>query len=122
MQNDKSHPNTGGIRLRPEGALLRTYLRAAGIAPESISKPLIGVVTVATQIFSERPDAKELGNAVVTGVEASGGLAVRWDTVRTPDQVAYGHAESYSFAWRDQLADFIESWSRQEALDGLVLV
>ncbi len=123
MQND-NRPSTGagGIRLKPEGALLRTYLRAAGVAPESIAKPLIGVVTVATQIFSERPDAKELGNAVTAGVEAAGGIAVRWDTSRTPDQVAWGHAESYSFAWRDQLADFIESWARQETLDGLVLV
>ncbi len=122
MQSDNRLPRNGGIRLRPEGALLRTYLRAAGVARESISKPLIGVVTVATQVFSEKPDAKELGNAVVSGVEASGGIAVRWDTVRTPDQMAYGHAESYSFAWRDQLADFIESWARQETLDGLVLV
>ncbi len=122
MQSDSNRPNHGGIRLRPEGALLRTYLRAAGVAQESINKPLIGVVTVATQIFSERPDARELGNAAVSGVEAAGGMAVRWDTVRTPDQVAWGHADSYSFAWRDQLADFIESWARQEALDGLVLV
>ena len=122
MQNDNRPSPTGGIRLKPEGALLRTYLRAAGVAPESIAKPLVGVVTVATQVFSERPDAKELGNAVVSGVEAAGGIAVRWDTSRTPDQMAWGHAESYSFAWRDQLADFIESWARQEALDGLVLV
>lgn len=122
MQNENRPSANSGIRMKPEGALLRTYLRAAGVAPDSISKPLIGVVTVATQIFSEHPDAKELGNAVILGVEAAGGLAVRWDTVRTPDQMSWGHAESYSFAWRDQLADFIESWSRQEALDGLVLV
>src|SRR5690348_2168889 len=88
IQSDNRQPGSGGIRLRPEGALLRTYLRAAGIAPESFTKPLIGVVTVATQIFSERPDAKELGNAVVSGIEASGGIAVRWDTVRAPDQMA----------------------------------
>jgi dihydroxy-acid dehydratase len=108
------------IRRRPEGAILRTYLAAAGMAPESISKPLIGVVTASTQIFSEKPHAKDLGNAVVSGIEASGGIAVRWDTSRTPDLISWGHAESYSFAWRDQLADFIESWARQEALDGLV--
>lgn len=122
MQNDNRPSATGGIRLKPEGTLLRTYLQAAGVAPESISKPLIGVVTVSTQVFSERPEAKELGNAATTGIEAAGGIAVRWDTSRTPDQVSWGHAESYSFAWRDQLADFIESWARQEALDGLVLV
>ncbi|MCG3204127.1 MAG: Dihydroxy-acid dehydratase [Elusimicrobia bacterium] len=122
MQNENRSSMSGGIRLKPEGALLRTYLQAAGVSPESLSKPLVGVVTVSTQIFSERPDAKELGNAVTLGVEISGGIAVRWDTVRSPDQMARGHAESYSFAWRDQLADFIESWSKQEALDGLVLV
>lgn len=110
------------IRRRPEGAILRTYLAAAGMTPESISKPLVGVVTASTQVLSERPDARELGNAVVSGVEAAGGMAVRWDTSRTPDLISWGHAESYSFAWRDQLADFIESWARQEALDGLVLV
>lgn len=107
---------------KPEGALLRTYLRAAGVAPESLAKPLVGVVTVSTQISSERADAKELGSAVVAGLEAAGGIAVRWDTVRTPDQVSLGRAESYNFAWRDQLADFIESWAKQETLDGLVLV
>lgn len=110
------------IRRRPEGAILRTYLAAAGMTPESISKPLIGVVTASTQIFSEKPHAKDLGNAVVSGIESTGGIAVRWDTSRTPDLISWGHAESYSFAWRDQLADFIESWARQEALDGLVLV
>lgn len=110
------------IRRRPEGALLRTYLAAAGMAPESIQKPLVGVVTAATQVFSEKPDARDLGSAAVSGVEAAGGIAVRWDTVRTPDLMSWGHADSYSFAWRDQLADFIESWSHQEALDGLVLV
>ncbi len=110
------------IRNRPEGALLRTYLSAAGIGPDAMKKPLIGVATVSTQIFSEKPDARDLGGAVTSGIEAAGGIAVRWDSVRSPDHVAWGHAESYSFAWRDQLADFIESWARQQALDGLVLV
>src|SRR5688572_14965501 len=110
------------IRTRPEGALLRAYLRAAGVGPEAISKPLIGVVTVATQIFSERPHARELGTLVVKGIEAAGGVAVRWDSVRTPDIMTWGHAEGYSFAWRDQLADLLESWTRQEAVDGVVFV
>lgn len=110
------------IRQRPEGALLRTYLRAAGVSPESFSKPLIGVATAASQVFSERPDARELGNAAASGLEKAGGIAVRWDTVRSPELMTWGHAESYSFAFRDQLADMIESWTRQQALDGLVLV
>ncbi len=110
------------IRQRPEGALLRTYLRAAGVAPESFAKPLIGVATVATQVFSEKPEAKDLGAAVVTGIEAAGGIGVRWDTVRSPELMAWGHAESYNFAFRDQLADMIESWAKQQTLDGLVLV
>ncbi|MFN0117877.1 MAG: dihydroxy-acid dehydratase [Elusimicrobiota bacterium] len=110
------------IRKRPEGALLRTYLQAAGVAPESISKPMIGVVTASTQVFSERPQAKDLGDHVVSGVQSVGGIAVRWDTVRTPDLMSWGHSDGYSFAWRDQLADFIESWSKQQALDGLVFV
>lgn len=110
------------IRQRPEGALLRTYLRAAGVHPDSFAKPLIGVATASTQVFSEKPDAKDLGGAVVSGIEASGGLAVRWDTVRSPELMSWGHAESYNFAFRDQLADMIESWTKQQALDGLVLV
>lgn len=114
--------NNNDIRQRPEGALLRTYLRAAGVSPESFHKPLIGVVTAASQVFSEKPDARELGNQVVAGVEKGGGIAVRWDTVRSPELMSWGHAESYSFAFRDQLADMVESWTRQQALDGLVLV
>src|SRR5258708_2227790 len=98
------------IRQRPEGALLRTYLRAAGVSPESFGKPIIGVATAATQIFSEKPDAKDLGGAVVSGIEANGGIALRWDTVRSPELMSWGHAESYTFAFRDQLADMIESW------------
>jgi dihydroxy-acid dehydratase len=118
MQND----NRREIRFRPEGALLRTYLRAAGVAPESIAKPLVGVVTVSSQVFGECPGPKELGDAVVKGVEAAGGMVMRWDTARAPEQMTWGHADSYSFAWRDQLADFIESWFHQHTLDGLVLV
>ncbi len=110
------------IRKRPEGALLRAYFQAAGISPDAISKPLIGIVTVATQIFSERPQARELGTFAVKGVEAAGGVAVRWDSIRTPEMVTWGHAEGYSFAWRDQLADLIESWTRQEAVDGVIFV
>ena len=63
-----------------------------------------------------------MGDAAAGGIDTAGGLAVRWDTQRTPDLVTWGHAEGYSFAWRDQFADFVESWARQEALDGLVLV
>ena len=110
------------IRRRPEGALLRTYLSAAGVSQDSFEKPLIGVATVSTQVFSEKPDARDLGGAVASGIEATGGIAVRWDTVRSPDLISWGHAESYSFAWRDQIADLIESWTRQQALDGLVIV
>lgn len=110
------------IRFRPEGALLRTYLTAAGIGPDAFHKPMIGVVTVSTQMFSEQPDARDLGGAATNGVESAGGIAVRWDTQRSPDLMAWGHAEGYSFAWRDQLADLIESWTRQQSLDGLVLV
>ncbi len=73
-------------------------------------------------MFSERPDARELGNAAAAGLEKAGGIAVRWDTVRSPELMAWGHAESYSFAFRDQLTDMIESWTRQQALDGLVIV
>jgi len=110
------------IRQKPEGALLRTYLTAAGIGPEAFHKPMIGVVTASSQVFSEKPDARDLGGAAINGIEASGGIAVRWDTMRSPDLMAWGHAESYSFAWRDQLADLIESWTRQQSLDGLLLV
>lgn len=110
------------IRQRPEGALLRTYLTAAGVAPDSFHKPMIGVATASTQVFSEKPEARDLGTAAASGIEASGGIAMRWDTVRSPELMTWGHAESYSFAWRDQLADFIESWARQQALDGIVLV
>lgn len=117
-----SNDTRSDIRNRPEGALLRTYLRAAGVTPEAFSKPLIGVATAASQVFSERPEARELGNAVASGIEAAGGIAVRWDTVRSPEMVVWGHAESYNFAFRDQLADMIESWTRQQSLDGLVLV
>ena len=70
------------IRRRPEGALLRTYLRAAGIAPESIAKPLIGVVTVSTQVFSEHPLARDLGVSAAKGVELSGGFAVIKDILK----------------------------------------
>lgn len=110
------------IKRRPEGALLRTYLTAAGMGADAISKPLIGVVTASTQVFSEKPDARELGGAAVSGIEQAGGVAVRWDTTRSPEQMAWGHADGYSFAWRDQLADLIESWTQQQSLDGLVLV
>ena len=59
------------IRQRPEGALFRTYLSAAGVGPDAIQKPLIGVATAATQVFSEKPDAKELGNATATNIAAA---------------------------------------------------
>lgn len=110
------------IRHRPEGLLHRLYLTAAGLDATAIQKPLIGVASSATQVFSENPDARDLGGAAASGIDAAGGISVRWDMPRSPDVMAWGHAESYGFAWRDQLADMVESWVRQEALDGLVLV
>lgn len=110
------------IRRRPEGALLRTYLSAAGVSQESFGKPHVGVATVATQVFSEKPFVRELGQTAASAIESEGGLVIRWDTVRSPELMTWGHADGYSFAWRDQLADFIESWTKQQALDALVLV
>ena len=49
------------IRRRPEGALLRTYLAAAGVAPEAISKPLVGVVTCADPVFFGKTGRQKIG-------------------------------------------------------------
>ena len=65
------------FRSRPEGALLRTYLTAAGVAPDSFGKPMIGVVGCATQLFSERPEAKKLADATTKSLELELQLAQR---------------------------------------------
>lgn len=114
--------NESHIRRRPEGVLLRTYLTAAGVSPESNAKPLIGVASCSTQVFSEKSLARELATSVRFGIEGSDGLPRWWDTTRSPEMMSWGHADGYSFAWRDQLADLVESWAKQEALEGLVLV
>lgn len=101
----------------------RALMYATGLSPLDIEKPLIGIVSSATDLVPGHADMVNLERFIERGVAEAGGTPL---IVRVPaicDGIAMGHeGMKFSLPLREVVADSVELVANAHALDGLVLL
>ncbi len=101
----------------------RALMYATGLSPLDINKPLIGIVSSATDLVPGHADMTNLERFIERGVAEAGGTPL---IVRVPaicDGIAMGHeGMKFSLPLREVVADSVELVANAHALDGLVLL
>ncbi len=101
----------------------RALMYATGLSPLDIEKPLIGIVSSATDLVPGHADMMNLERFIERGVAEAGGTPL---IVRVPaicDGIAMGHeGMKFSLPLREVVADSVELVANAHALDGLVLL
>jgi dihydroxy-acid dehydratase len=101
----------------------RALLYAAGVTPEQMEKPFIGVCSSFTDLIPGHVGMRALERKIEWGVAAGGGVPFLFSVPGICDGVAMGHAGMhYSLPSRELIADMIESIVQAHALDGIVLL
>ncbi len=101
----------------------RALYCAAGVPPEALGKPFIGVATSFTDLVPGHVGMRALERVVENGVHAGGGYPFLFGVPAVCDGIAMGHrGMHYSLPLRELIADAIESVAEAHALDGLVLL
>ncbi len=117
--NMRSHKVTRG----PERAPHRSLFRAAGLHPEELKRPLIGIANSMNEIVPGHVHLRSIAEAVKAGVRLAGGTPLEFSTIAVCDGIAMNHeGMHYSLASREVIADSIEIMARAHCFDALVLV
>ena len=114
---------SNAIKQGPARAAARAMLRATGLDDAAIAKPLVGVVHTWTNVSPCNLTLRELAGHVQTGVHASGGTAVEFNTIAVTDGIAMGSdGMRASLPSRETIADSIELAVSGHCLDAMVLL
>ncbi len=101
----------------------RALLYAAGVTPEQMAKPFIGVCSSFTDLVPGHIGMRNLERKIEWGVAAGGGVPFLFSVPGICDGIAMGHSGMhYSLPSRELIADLIESIVQAHQLDGLVLL
>ena len=115
----RSDQTKQGLERMPNRALLY----AAGVTPEKMSKPFIGVCSSFTDLIPGHIGMRALERKIEWGVCAGGGVPFLFSVPGICDGIAMGHTGMhYSLPSRELIADLIESIVQAHQLDGLVLL
>lgn len=115
--------HSDAIKTGPDHAAARAMLRATGLSPEAIRKPLIAVVHSWSDVSPCNLNLRELAQHVREGVLAAGGTPIEFNTIAVTDGIAMGSpGMKASLASRELIADSIELAVRGHCLDGLVVL
>ncbi len=125
MTNDTPRLNRYSSRITQpasQGAS-QAMLIATGMTVEDLAKPQVGIGAVWYDGNPCNMHLADLGNHVKRGVEAAGGVAMRFNTVGVSDGISMGtEGMSYSLQSRDLIADSIETIMGAQWYDGLVAI
>lgn len=111
------------IKAFPDKAPARAMLRATGLTPADLEKPLIAVVGTHSDVTPCNMHLRELAESVKAGVRAAGGTPVEANTIVISDGISMGTAGMRaSLVSRDWIADSIELFVRGHSLDGVVVL
>lgn len=111
------------IKAFPDRAPARAMLRATGLTPADLEKPLIAVVSTFSEVTPCNMHLRDLAAAVKDGVRAAGGTPIEGNTIVVSDGISMGTAGMRaSLVSRDWIADTIELFVRGHSFDGVVVV
>ncbi|MEA1871504.1 MAG: dihydroxy-acid dehydratase [Candidatus Bipolaricaulota bacterium] len=106
-----------------ERAPHRSLLYAAGLTPEDLARPLIGVVNSYNEIVPGHVHLDKIGEAVKAGIWAAGGTPLLFNVIGVCDGIAMGHpGMRYSLPSRELIADSVETMVIAHGFDGLVFI
>ncbi len=106
-----------------ERAPHRSLFYAAGLTPEELDRPLIGVVNSHNEIVPGHVHLDKVGQAVKAGVRMAGGTPLEFNVIGVCDGIAMGHPGMHcSLPSREIVADSVELMVTAHQFDGLVFV
>ena len=106
-----------------ERAPHRSLFYAAGLTPEELDRPLIGVVNSHNEIVPGHVHLDKVGQAVKAGVRMAGGTPLEFNVIGVCDGIAMGHPGMHcSLPSREIVADSVELMATAHQFDGLVFV
>ena len=101
----------------------RALMYATGLSPTDIEKPLIGIISSATDLVPGHADMINLERFIERGVAEAGGTPLIARVPAICDGIAMGHrGMKFSLPLREVVADSVELVANAHALDGLVLL
>src|SRR3989338_7410623 len=101
----------------------RAMLRAVGFKENDFKKPQIGVASTWSMVTPCNMHIDKLAEKAASGVDASGGKAVIFNTITVSDGISMGsEGMKYSLVSREVIADSVETVAGCEGFDGLVAI
>jgi dihydroxy-acid dehydratase len=106
-----------------EKAPHRSLLYALGLTREEMERPLVGVVSAASEIVPGHIHLHTLAQAVKAGVRMAGGTPLEFPAIAVCDGIAMNHeGMRFSLPSREFIADSTEIMARAHAFDALVFI
>ncbi len=111
------------VKTGPEKAPHRSLWKALGLTNQELSRPLVGVVSAASECVPGHAHLGQLAQAVKDGIRMAGGTPVLVPAIGVCDGIAMGHeGMRYSLASRELIADSCEAMTLAHGFDALVLI
>lgn len=101
----------------------RSLLHAAGVAPEDMDKPFIGVCNSYVDIIPGHMHLNKVGEWVKEAIRDAGGIPFEFNTIGVDDGIAMGHiGMRYSLPSREVIADAAETVINAHWFDGVFYI
>ncbi|NLE76544.1 MAG: dihydroxy-acid dehydratase, partial [Chloroflexi bacterium] len=118
MDRERLTARQGDFRRAPH----RSLFYAAGLTPEELGRPLVGVVNAQNQLVPGHVHLDVLARAAAAGVRMAGGVPLEFPAIAICDGIAMGHqGMRYPLPSRELIADSTEAMALAHELDALVL-
>lgn len=101
----------------------RSLLYAAGVKPEDLDKPFIGVCNSYIDIIPGHVHLREFADVVKQAIREAGGVPFEFNTIGVDDGIAMGHiGMRYSLPSRELIADAAETVINAHWFDGVFYI
>jgi dihydroxy-acid dehydratase len=115
----RSHMIKKGVDRAPH----RSLLHAAGVKPEDMDKPFIGVCNSYVDIIPGHMHLNKFAEVVKEAIREAGGIPFEFNTIGVDDGIAMGHiGMRYSLASRELIADSAETVINAHWFDGVFYI
>jgi len=105
----------------PDRAPARAMLKAVGFTDYDLSRPLVGVANTWIEVMPCNYHLRRLSERVKTGIRASGGTPIEYNTIAVSDGIAMGtEGMKASLVSREVIADSIELVARGHLFDAVI--